>query len=134
MIETSVAYISLLDKDILRIEFKPDCFVDVREFEENMNAYKKLMTTEKVYLLTIATPGSSSSLEVRNNFSSPERSKFKHAEAFVISTLAHRLVANFVTRMRPPKHPLRFFNHEKDALRWLNKIREKNKAKLNVKN
>jgi len=123
MIETKVAYITLIEENILRIEYKPDCFVDIQEYEENLQAYKKLIKEEKVYLLTIAPPGASVSLEVRNKFSTRERSSFKIAEAFVISTSAHRLIANFVIKVQKPKHPLRFFGFEFEAMEWLMELK-----------
>jgi hypothetical protein len=129
MIETKVAWISLLEKDVLRVEYKPDAFVDLEEFEENLRAYKKLMTTEKVYLLTVANPGAESSLAVRNQFASPERSAFKIAEAFVVSSLAQKLVANFVMKVQRPTHLLKFFNDEVSARAWLFRQRELNMRK-----
>jgi hypothetical protein len=129
MIETKVSWISMLDEDTLRVEFKPDAFVDVEEFQENLRAYKKLITTERVFMLTVANPGAETSVEVRNLFSSPERSSFKYAEALVISSLAQKLMANFVIKVQKPHHPLRFFNDEKDALKWLKEQKEKELAK-----
>jgi hypothetical protein len=130
-IETSVAVISVLEENILRIEFKPDCYIDIREFEENLCAYKKLMTTEKVYVLTIASPGATISREARDRFSSPERSTFKIAEAFVIESLAHKILADFVTRVQKPKHRLRFFNTEEKAMKWLKKLMKETKKEKN---
>lgn len=120
-----MAWISLIDKDTLRIEYKPDVYVDVSEFEENMRAYKKLMRTERVFLLTIANAGSESSPEVRRIFTSKERSEFKIAEAFVISSLAQRIVANYVVRVQKPAHPLQFFSSENEASAWLSEQKAK---------
>lgn len=119
MIETKVSRISLIGDDILRIEYKADCYVDIPEYEENMAAYKKLMKSEKVYVLTIANPGAESSPEVRKIFASKERASFKHAEAFVINSLAHKIVSNFVVNVLKPVHKLKFFNTETEAMNWL---------------
>jgi hypothetical protein len=119
MIETSVSWITLLEPDVLRIEYKSDCFVDVEELNENLAAYRRLMTTEKVYLLTIANAGAEASPAVRDVFASKERSSWKIAEAFVISSMAQRIVANFVLRVQKPSHILRFFTNENDAREWL---------------
>lgn len=118
-VETSVAWITLIGEDILRIEYKPYCYVDVAEFEENLQAYRTIMKTEKVFVLTIANTGAESSPEVRNIFASQQRSGFKIAEAFVISSLAQRIVANYVMKFQKPSHPLRFFNSEAEAMNWL---------------
>lgn len=124
MVETRTARISLLEPDVLRIEYKADCFVDVEEFTENMAAYRQVMKTEKAYILTIANDGAEPSPEVRNIFASKERSAFKIAEAFVISSIAQRILANFVMKVQRPNHPLKFFNSEKEAKEWLYKQRE----------
>lgn len=125
MIETSVAFINMIDSDILRIEYKPDVYVDLEQFDENMKAYRQLMTTERVFLLTVVNPGAEMSLEVRNLFASKERSKFKIAEAFVISTLAHKIMADFVLRVQRPHHKISVFTTEEKAIEWLKKIRVK---------
>lgn len=125
MIETSVAYISLIDGDILRIEYKPDCEVGLEQFEENLQAYRQLIGNEKVYLLTVAGPGATTTPEVRRTFASTERSRFKIAEAFVITTLAHRILGSFVVRVLKPVHPILFFSSETEALRWLRELKQK---------
>jgi hypothetical protein len=124
MIETRTCLISLLDTDVLRIEYKKDAFVEVEDFEENLRAYKKLMTTEKAYLLTVARSGAEPSPEVREIYVSKERSSFKLAEAFVISSLAQRIIANFIMRVQRPVHRLRFFTSEEEAKKWLYRQRE----------
>lgn len=116
---TNSSRISKIDDDIIRIEFKPNHLITEEDFEENYKAYFKLMDREKFFLLSIANEGSSVAPEVRKKFSTPERSSFKLAEAFVIRTLAHRLVAGFVTKIQPPSHNLKFFENEREALKWL---------------
>lgn len=123
-IETSVAFISLIEDDVLRIELKPNCHLDLEEFEENMAAYKKLMRTDRAYLLTIASPGASMSIEARNKFATRERSAFKIAEAFVIRSLAHKLLADFVMKVQKPSHNLKFFRTEEEARKWLLGVRQ----------
>ena len=131
MIETRVAFISLIDDDILCIRFKPHCTVDIDDFEENMQTYRKLLKTEKAYLLSIPDESSAMSLEVRNKFASKERSSFKIAEAFVITSLGHKLIANFVMKVQTPKHKIRFFSKEEEAMNWLKQVKNEMK-KQNV--
>lgn len=123
MIETSVAYISLIGDDILRIEYKPDSYVDTPQFEENLKAYRQLMKTDRVFLLTIVHTGAEMSLEVRNAFSTKERSAFKIAEAFVITTLAHKIIADFMMKLQKPHHKVSVFYTEEKAMKWLEEER-----------
>ena|ERR1051326_3399245 len=125
VIETNVAFISLVDGDILRIEFKPDVLVEVKDMEENKEAYRKLIGDKKVYLLSIAPATATLTHEARNLFASPGRSSFKLAEGFVISSLAHRIMANFISKVQKPKHPLRFFDNEDEAMKWLREIKSR---------
>jgi hypothetical protein len=123
--ETKTAIVNLIDEAVLRIEFKQDSYITVPDFEENLLAYHKEMRTEKVYLLTVANSGVEPSPEVRALFSSKLRSEFKMAEAFVISSFAQRILANFVMKVQPPNHPLKFFNSETEAKEWLYEQRKK---------
>lgn len=125
MIETSVAYITLIEEDILRIEYKPDVYVDLPQYEENLVVYRQLMKTDRAFIVTLVHPGAEMSLEVRNQFSSKERSAFKVSEAFVISTLAHKIVANFIMKLQKPQHNVEVFSTEEKAIEWLMQERSK---------
>lgn len=46
-------------------------------------------------------------------------SKVRKAEAFLVESLANRLVANFYIRFNRPKNPTKIFNHFEKALNWL---------------
>jgi len=129
MVETKVSYISLIDNDILRIEYKENAMVETADYAENLAVYKKLMKTDRVYVLTIAGHGASPSLEVRNEFSSKKRSEFKIAEAFVLNSLAHKIIANFVMKVQPPSHPIKFFNNEQEAMKWLKERKKSHEQK-----
>jgi hypothetical protein len=122
MIETKVAFVNLVEEDLIRIEYKPDAYVDIEAFAENLDAYKKLMTNGRVYFLTVVGEGATITQEARDLFATPERSSFKIAEAFVIKTMAHRIVANFVMKVQRPKHIMRVFSEEIEAMTWLKSV------------
>jgi hypothetical protein len=46
-------------------------------------------------------------------------SKIRKAEAFVVESLANRLVANFYIRFNRPNNPTKIFNKFEKALDWL---------------
>jgi len=45
--------------------------------------------------------------------------KIKKAEAFIVKSLAHRLVAKFHLNFYKPEHKIKVFSNEADALKWL---------------
>lgn len=46
-------------------------------------------------------------------------SKVRKAEAFVVESLANRLIANFYIKLNRPKNPTKIFNNYDRALAWL---------------
>lgn len=52
-----------------------------------------------------------------------ESTQFSIVEAYVISSLAHKILGNFYMRMNKPSVPTRFFTEIKIAEEWLNTYR-----------
>jgi len=52
--------------------------------------------------------------------------KFRIANAFVVESLALKLIANFFIRVTKPVVPTKMFNNEVDSLSWINSLKEKN--------
>ena len=116
----NIATISRLESNLLRIDYVKNCHVDLPQLEEVMKGYKKIAGDKPFYLLTIIPFGVTVSLEARLQWRKPERSRFKLAEAMVLTdNLAHRLMYNFTMRVFPPKHKIRLFYSEKEGLKWL---------------
>ena len=118
-IETKISFITKLDDDMVRVEVKKNVEPELEDLEENYNAYKKLFKAQKLYFLIVFNEGSNTSLEVRNQFASQNRSSFKIAEAIVVKSMPHKLIANFVLKVQKPEHKMQVFNNEKEALDWL---------------
>jgi hypothetical protein len=124
-IETKISYITKLDEDVVRVEVKKDVEPELEDLEENYNAYQSLFANKQLYFLVVFNKGASTSLEVRNKFASKQRSSFKIAEAIVVESMSHKLIANFVLKVQKPTHKMQVFNNETDALKWLLKERLK---------
>ena len=44
------------------------------------------------------------------------------AEAFIINNLGHKIIANFYLTVNKPVKPVKFFEHEENAINWLTNI------------
>jgi hypothetical protein len=128
-IETKLSYITKLDSDVVRVEVRKDIEAELEDLEENYKAYQSLFTHKKLYFLVVFNKGANTSLEVRNKFASKQRSSFKIAEAIVVESMSHKLIANFVLKVQKPTHRMQVFNNEPDALNWLLKVRLNNNKK-----
>jgi hypothetical protein len=51
--------------------------------------------------------------------------QLKKAEALVVTSLGHRIIANFYTRTRRRHHPVRVFATDWEAVEWINSLRER---------
>ncbi len=60
--------------------------------------------------------------QARDYGSSEEGLRYSAAEAFVIKSLAHKLLANFYLKVNKPSVPTKFFGKKKDAENWLKKF------------
>ncbi len=47
---------------------------------------------------------------------------YSSADAFVIQSIAQKLVANFYIKIVGPERPTKFFTSKEDALKWLNQF------------
>jgi hypothetical protein len=120
-IETQISYITKLGVDMVRVEVKKNIEAKVEDLEENYRAYQQLFGDNcKLFVLIVFNQGANASSEVRNKFAET-RSDFKLAEALVVNSLPHRIIANFVFKVQKPRHKMHVFNNEDEALIWLKK-------------
>ncbi len=118
-IETSVAYISLLENGIIRIKTKDDIFMEPHHLDENYQAYRQLIPEGKICFLVVLGKGNSVSKEGRKKMASVESSVYKKATVFVSRSLAYRLLVNVHIRATRNTHPVKIFQNEEAATEWL---------------
>lgn len=118
--ESRIAHITALRNGIIRVDMKSGVELEAEDLDENMQIYEKILGkgNSGLFLLVFQSDGSSSK-EGREKFASLERSKIKKAEALVINTISHRMESNFYKNFFNPKHPVRIFDNELNAIDWL---------------
>jgi hypothetical protein len=95
------------------------------EIEDAINiveTFKILKEQEKCLALLIVEEGATFSKEAREFVASAEVSKIVKADAFVINSLALKILMNGYLKFNKPNRPTRFFNDEKPAVEWLLQI------------
>lgn len=105
---------------IVIIRIKPDVHLEV----EDSKAEQEMLYREKAHLMPmkvmiIPGEGASVSKEARDYSNAPENTKMIKAEAIVVNALAHKIMANFITKFYKIPMPVKVFNNEKKALDWL---------------
>ncbi len=138
IIEAKVATFRMLEKRILLVVMKEDAIVDVSEVEENCKVSMQLTKGGRYGVLTDARFYASITNEARVASSTPAVNSNVIAQAVIITSLANRLLANFLIQFhkRNKNAEMKLFNDYDAALKWLKeKIREdeQNGGKTNVK-
>lgn len=113
------AKISLRADGIIEINSTDYFEYDVKHVLENYDYIKKIKTTEKALILNVVGYNATMTKEVREYVAVGHHQVFIKAEAFVIKSLAHKLLASFYIKINKPKVPTGFFNTKIDAEKWL---------------
>jgi hypothetical protein len=119
------------EKNILYFRVAQDQIVDVAEITE-MIEYVKEFLGEKEHYAVVDFGGSlSSSGEARAIYAASDYiQKYRMADAFLVKSLAVRLVANFFINVNRPKVNTKLFTDEDAAVKWLQGLQKKKKDKV----
>jgi hypothetical protein len=108
--------------DIVQINFHDNCEVDKKDCEDIISAYDQLLQNKKYPLLHFLGSYTTFTKNTRE-FSVTERgTQYSAAEAYIYSSLAHKILANFYIKINKPPVPTKFFTNEKEAVAWLNEF------------
>jgi hypothetical protein len=122
LIDLGYATITLRPDGIIETVTTDNCQYDVKKTQKSFDIIRKLANEKKVCLLHILGQYTDSTKEAREYLASAPHQDFVKAEAFVLKSLAQRLVANVFVKINKPKVPVRFFNSSKDAEKWLKSL------------
>ncbi len=121
VIETKTGTFSMLEKDILFIVMKENAVVDIPESDENYEAPMQLTKGNRYGVLIDANNYVNLTNEAREHSSNPKFQTHVIAQAVIISSLASRLLANFLIQFHKKNKnaEMRLFNEYDAALKWV---------------
>lgn len=117
--------LSLRSDGILNIHMKPHKVLSQKDGEDIVNGLADMGNGQKFLLLFTAGEDTSVSTEARYYASTPEANKYTIASAFVVRSIAQKLLGNAYVTFNKPITPTRIFTDENEALKWLNSFRNK---------
>jgi hypothetical protein len=120
VIETRISLINRLENGIIRVEMKEGVEVDLAGLKENYEAYQQLIGKDgDALFLIIFNTDTKGNSAVWSKLAEAERSALKRAEAVVIKNLDQDIEASQFKKLYEQGHPIKIFEEEKDALKWL---------------
>lgn len=114
--------IQLREDGILEVEFADDLVLDAMKCDELITNYSSLLGDKKVPILHIFGKYTEATKEAREFSASPRGLKHSLVEAYVLSSLPHKLLLNFYIKFNKPKVPTKFFGTKQEAVAWLLKF------------
>ena len=124
MIETDSAFISKIDEDTLKVIFKPNAFLTIKEYDTLYDHYRSVLGKDDgMKLMTIVQPGFRLEKQYSSFFTKNYRTDFKKAEAYILLHPPSRVFFKVGLKLIKGKHLARMFNNEEEALSWLKTIK-----------
>ena len=115
--------IFLREDGIVQLNCGDDVVYEIAMIKENLDCIRKLGNGKKLPVMDVTGKYTSASKDSREFVASAKYSiDCVSAEAFVIKSIAQRIMANFYLKVNKPKVPTAFFNDEKSAVKWLKKF------------
>lgn len=111
--------ISKRSDGILEMKCGDDVCYEVTHFKEILRSVEEMWPNEKHPSLFLVGEFTSISMEARKFGATKEATVFSKAEAYVIRSLAQRLIGNFYLNFDKPPVPTKFFSNKKAAEIWL---------------
>lgn len=103
-----------------------DGFYEIIVHEEfNIEDLKKLVSAqielgaEKLPVLILCSQHASTDSDLLKTLSKNSNNPYSKADAFVIKSMAQKILANFYIKISKPERPTKFFSNKDDALIWI---------------
>ena len=127
-IQTKTAEFSYIEKDIIQVRLFENARIEIKDVEESFTATMNIAEHKKYAVLVDATPYVYVTPEARIHGARKEFQLNLVAQAIFVTSLANRIVGNFIIRFNKPYAPTKLFSDKESALEWLREQLKRNKA------
>lgn len=121
-IETRAGIVKLRDDGIMHYHIKRVADFSRKDAEELIAAAGEVGGGKKYKNIITLDAATFPDAAAREFAASDESNTYTLADAYVIETLAHRLMAKVFQKINKPVAPTAFFSTEKEALEWLDSL------------
>ncbi len=113
------------EKQFVRIRSNSEISLQLRDVLQIHLIVERLAGGKTVPILTDARSGYIKvSKKARKFLARRQSADLRSAEAFLVEELPNRILANHYIKVDRPEHPVKAFNSEDDAVKWLSSFSE----------
>lgn len=113
--------VELKDDKYFILDFIDETEIVIEDIEKFVSIQKELGEGRKLPVLILTKPGTFTSIEVLKYIAVDENVPYSKANAYVLSSIAQRILANLYKRLNPNKRPTGYFKEMEEAMKWLEK-------------
>lgn len=114
---------SLRKDGIIHYRMKANCLILLPDIMQHYNIFKIKYEGKKFLNLYEFEENAEVDDDARKWASDPSGNNFTIADAFVIQSMAQKMIGNFYLTFHKPVKPTKLFNNVEDGLKWLNSLR-----------
>jgi hypothetical protein len=104
---------------IVEISFRDDYLLTLKDAKEITRKIGELSGGKKIRQLYIPGEFNEVDREVLDYSAGEEGQKYSYAEAYVVKSLALRIMGNFYLKVKKPLNPAQLFKTREEAINWL---------------
>jgi hypothetical protein len=127
MIRTEIAELSYLEEGVLITKIAEGAEINLENSKANFVAAQSLTLGRRYTALSDGIANATITKEAMEFGGSFEANEFLIAHAIVVTSLANRLIGNFIIKFHKPKAPTKLFRNYEDALLWLREMLQREK-------
>lgn len=110
--------VKINEDNFYELEVFNDKEFSFNELEELIKAQESL-GSKKLPVLVLCEEFASTDTKFVKHLAHNKNNPYSKADAFVISSMAQKIIANFYLKISIPERPTKFFKEKADAIIWL---------------
>lgn len=118
-IKLDYAKVQLFESKLVRIEIFSNNIIALSESRKINDAIGTLSEGTECFVLMVADEFTQFDRSAADFSASEEGLRYTIADALVVKSLSHKILANFYLKFNKPTKPSKIFTNEVDALEWL---------------
>ena len=110
--------LTIIDHGFYEVEVFDNADFSVSDLKQLVKAQQEHFDIQ-LPVLTLCSEHANTNIELLNVIAKNKNNPYSKADAFVIKSMAQRILANFYIKIHKPERPTKFFSSKDDAILWL---------------
>ena len=111
--------ISLVENSYFLMEVNDDVELEVEDIHKLVEFQKELGGGRAYPVVIVPSPTSTTNSDLIRHISKPDSLPYTKADAFVLTSVAQKILAKLYIRFVPPERPTQFFTDKEKAMKWI---------------